>query len=93
MNDEARLHEIDMELDKTDTFESPPYRSARAKLKRERDRIIRRKEGRSPAGLIGKGFHEANRREKELYMTKKKVMEIVSEIEKDKSEKWYDKWK
>lgn len=48
MRDRVRLHEIEMELDRTDLWEQAPYRNARRKLGREKDRILRRLEGKDP---------------------------------------------
>ncbi len=45
LDDSALLRLIELELDKTDTWEDPPYRNDRRKLNRERDRIIRRHQG------------------------------------------------
>ena len=48
MNDPARLSEIERELDKTAPWEIPPYRSLRARLNRDRARIVKRMDRQGP---------------------------------------------
>lgn len=72
----VRLHEINQELDKTDTWENPPYRNARRKLNREKARIIKRLEGKDPNWFVeGAGDDKALLKE-----TKSAVVSIMDEL-------------
>ena len=98
--DWLRLHEIEMELDKTDPRESPPYRNARVKLNREKRRILRRMEGADPmcavAGKLKDGklrYNQLTEEEKRIYRVKKSVLRILQLIDKSTGPKWWEQYK
>lgn len=74
----ARLAEIELELDKTDNWENPPYRNCRRQLNSERARLIRQKEGRDhnwfAKGTKGETFLKEKRK-------KQAVLNILNELE------------
>ena len=76
MKDRVRLHEIERELDKTDVFESPPYRNSRRKLNREKKRILLRLSGGDP-NWFSEG---AGSKGKDAYGMKKGIMAILAEL-------------
>ena len=73
MKPEIRIHEINMELDKTAPWEDPPYRYKRQKLNRERDRLIKRIKGRDPKWFAkGGGIND--------YQMKREIVAIIQLI-------------
>lgn len=100
MDDPLRLHVIEMELDKTDPRESPPYRSKRQKLNREKARILRRMEGKDPmctvAGKLKNGglhYNDLSERQKAQYRVKKQVLRILEAFDKSTGPKWWERYK
>lgn len=77
MEDRIRLHEIEMELDRTDLWELSPYRNKRRKLNREKKRIIRRMKGEDPSWFAA----GTKRKRKELMKMKREIVSIINEIE------------
>lgn len=100
MDDWLRLHVIEGELDKTDPRESPPYRSDRQKLNREKKRILKRMEGKDPmcavAGKLLNGkrkYHNLKKKEREQYRMKKQVLRILEAVDKSRGPKWWERYK
>lgn len=84
LSDQARLHEIEMELDKTSPWESPPYRQYRQKLNRERDRLRARINGSDLLSSIGVHtgrYLDLSEEQKAQYRMNKqtrKIMEVIN---------------
>ena len=100
MDDQLRLHVIEMELDKTDPRESPPYRSDRQKLNREKKRILKRVEGKDPmcavAGRQKNGklqYNDLSEEQKVQYRMKKQVLRILEALGKSTGPKWWERYK
>ena len=92
----TRLHEIERELDKTDPRESPPYRSVRAKLNREKSRLLRKLEGNDPIRFVlgEEGcYNSLTKNQKELYRVKKRVLDILTVLKKAEGPEWWEKFK
>jgi hypothetical protein len=80
MDDDVRLHTINMELDHTGP--TSPYRSRRQRLNRERDRIIRRRRGRDPRWFaVGTKEGGIPVERMEDYVLKKEVVNILEILE------------
>ena len=85
LDPKIRLHEIDHELDKTDPWENPPYRSKRAKLIREQGKLTLIASGLHPSQFAdrseGKTYQELKSREKSQYRLKKQILRIKRILE------------
>ena len=98
--DTLRLQEIEHELDKTAPWEDPPFRTSRAKLEREKERIYARIEGRDPmCAVFGKlesgekRYRDLNANDKKTYRMKKSVLRILKVIKKSKGPEWWERYK
>lgn len=78
MKDIIRLREIEIELDRTDLWEQAPYRNVRRKLGRERNRILRRLNGKDPNWFAS----GAGSRAKEARGVKSGIVAILNEMGK-----------
>ena len=83
-----RLHEIEKELDKTAPWEDPPYRNARRRLNREREKLLRS----DPMKFVGRegSYQSLNIEQRKLHRLKRQVLRIVNALEVPK---WWERFK
>ena len=80
MEDRTRLHEIEMILDETGP--DSPYRVSRQRLNREKERILKRLNGKDPRWFAsGKKKGGVLREHLKSYGTKKTIIDILKILE------------
>lgn len=86
LSDQAKLYEIELELDREAPWEQGPYRSERYRLNRWRKRIIRRMQGRDPGSSVrhrSKPGGGMRRDEYDDYLVKKSALLMLEELDRD----------
>ena len=80
---DMRIYEIESELDKTDSWENPPYRIDRARLSRELLKLKSIREGTHPILVTRSGadtYQRLSAGEKFQYRQKRKVLQILATL-------------